>query len=76
MYGPRLDGERVTLAPPRLEYAEDYVRWFGDPAVTRYMERRTPFSRAQEEDYLRQRPPTRRRCSGPSWRGSATSAAR
>ncbi len=53
MYGPRLDGERVTLAPPRLEYAEDYVRWFGDPAVTRYMERRTPLSRAQEEDYLR-----------------------
>jgi len=53
MYGPCLEGARVTLAPPRLEYAEDYVRWFSDPAVTRYLERRTPLSRVQEEDYLR-----------------------
>src|SRR5262249_35692423 len=37
MYGPVVAGDRVRPAPPRLEYAPTYMRWFADRAVTRYM---------------------------------------
>ena len=52
MYGPRLQGARVTLAPPRPEYVDDYLRWFGDPLVTRYLTMRNPPSRQQEVEFL------------------------
>jgi hypothetical protein len=38
MHEPRLESDRVTLAPPWLESAAGYARRFGDPAVTRYLE--------------------------------------
>lgn len=53
MYGPLLRGTRVTLAPPRPDYCDDYLRWFSDPTVTRYLELRNPPSREQEDEFLR-----------------------
>lgn len=55
MYGPRIAGERITLAPPTERYIDDYLRWFADPAVTRYLKLRHPPSRAQEEAFLTQK---------------------
>src|SRR5438034_9539207 len=53
MYGPHIEGARVTLAPPLPSYVDDYLRWFSDPAVTRYLNLRNPPSREQEEEFLR-----------------------
>ncbi len=55
MYGPRIEGARVTLAPPAPEYAhvEDDLRWFRDPVVTRYLNLRNPQTREQHEEYRR-----------------------
>jgi [ribosomal protein S5]-alanine N-acetyltransferase len=55
MYGPRIEGEHVTLAPPQPGYVEDYLRWFADPAVTRYLEVRHPPSIEQEREFLQRR---------------------
>jgi ribosomal-protein-alanine N-acetyltransferase len=52
MLGPVLEGERVRLAPPRPENLETFVRWFAEPAVTRYLSRRYPPSLKQEEEWL------------------------
>ncbi len=52
MYGPRIEGEQVTLAPPQPDYVEDYLRWFADPAVTRYLQLRHPPSPEQERQFL------------------------
>jgi RimJ/RimL family protein N-acetyltransferase len=54
MYGPRINGEHVTLAPPQLDYVENYLRWFADTAVTRYTEPRHPLSREQWRQFLEQ----------------------
>lgn len=54
MYGPVIAGERVQLAPPRLEYAPTYMRWFADRAVTRYMLIRHPTSLKKQEEWLEQ----------------------
>ena len=51
MLGPILEGERVRLVPPRPEFFPDYVRWFADMTVTRYLLYRTPFSMKQEEEW-------------------------
>lgn len=57
MYGPRLHGARVTLAPPLSGtgsgYIDDYLRWLANPVVTRYMLVRNPPSREEEEAWLR-----------------------
>src|SRR3954470_21096287 len=53
MYGPHIEGARVALAPPWPSYVDDYLRWFSDPAVTRYLNLRNPPSREQEEEFLR-----------------------
>ena len=37
MFGPIIVGERITLAPLTLEMLPNYVRWFADTEVTRYM---------------------------------------
>jgi RimJ/RimL family protein N-acetyltransferase len=52
MYGPRIEGEQVTLAPPQLDSIEDYLRWFADTAVTRYLQLRNPPSHEQERQFL------------------------
>jgi ribosomal-protein-alanine N-acetyltransferase len=54
MYGPRLAGQQVTLAPPVPEHSDDYVRWFTDPLVTRFLNLRNPPSRDQHEIFLRE----------------------
>lgn len=55
MYGPRLVGERVTLAPPILEHADDYYRWFNDPVVVRFLHLRNPQAREQYQGFVRDR---------------------
>ena len=52
MLGPRLEGDRVRLEPPRGEHLPLFVRWFADPEVTRYLLRRHPPSPRQEEAWL------------------------
>ncbi len=53
MFGPRIEGARVTLAPPAPEHVEDDLRWFRDPVVTRYLNLRNPQTREQHEEYRR-----------------------
>jgi ribosomal-protein-alanine N-acetyltransferase len=52
MYGPYLEGEHITLAPPAPSYVADYLRWFADPEVTRYLLLRNPPSLEQEHALL------------------------
>ena len=54
MYGPVIEGERVRLEPPRLEYAPTYIGWFADRAVTRYLLVRHPTSLKKQEEWLEQ----------------------
>ena len=54
MFGPVISGVRVQLQPPRLEYAPDYIRWFADRAVTRYMLTRHPTSLRKQEEWVEQ----------------------
>lgn len=49
MLGPILEGLRIRLEPPRPEYFATYLRWFADPAITRYLVQRHPPSLRQEE---------------------------
>ena len=51
MFGPRIEGVRVTLAPPAPEHVGDDSRWFHDPIVTRYLNLRNPQTREQHEEY-------------------------
>ncbi len=37
MFGPVIAEERITLAPLTVEMLPNYVRWFADTTVTRYM---------------------------------------
>lgn len=55
MYGPYLEGERITLAPPSPSYVADYLRWFADPDITRYLLLRNPPSLEQEQAFLANR---------------------
>ena len=52
MFGPIIEGERIRLEPPKIEYASTYIHWFADPELTRYMLVRNPPSLRQEEDWL------------------------
>ena len=52
MLGPTLVGSRVTLARIRLEHLEHYIEWFADPQVTRFLERDTPPTLKEEEEWL------------------------
>jgi [ribosomal protein S5]-alanine N-acetyltransferase len=54
VYGPVIEGERVRLQPPRLEYAPTYIGWFADRAVTRYLLVRHPSSLKKQEEWLEQ----------------------
>jgi RimJ/RimL family protein N-acetyltransferase len=54
MFGPIVQGERVTLAPPRREDAELRQRWFADLEVTRlYTSPSVPSLAAEDESYER-----------------------
>ncbi len=51
MLGPVLVGERITLAPARPEHLPEFVRWFADLEVTRFLLVRFPFSEKQEQEW-------------------------
>lgn len=53
MFGPVLKGEKVVLRPPRTTQLEEYIGWFGDPEVTRFLGMRTPPSLQQEEEWMK-----------------------
>lgn len=52
MLGPVLESARLRLEPPRPAHLPDFVSWFSDPGVTRYLLRRHPPSLRQEERWL------------------------
>ena len=52
MLGPVLEGQRIRLEPPRLEYAPAYIRWFADRAVTRYLVVRHPTTLKKQEAWI------------------------
>lgn len=52
MFGPTLAGSLVTLTQPRPDCIPDYLRWFADAEVTRYMLVRFPPSEAMEHEWL------------------------
>lgn len=48
-----LRGERVQLVPLDKEWhLENYVRWFNDPEVIRYLDRVMPLTRLEEEEFF------------------------
>jgi RimJ/RimL family protein N-acetyltransferase len=54
MYGSTLEGERIRLQPPCGEYARCYMRWFANPALTKFMDVRNPLSYEQQLEWLGQ----------------------
>jgi RimJ/RimL family protein N-acetyltransferase len=50
--GAVLEGARIRLEPPRADHLPAFVRWFADPEVTRYLQRRHPPSPRQEGAWL------------------------
>ena len=53
MFGPVLEGQKVTLRPPDETDAARFVAWFADLEVTRYLAERFPLSLQQEEDFIK-----------------------
>jgi ribosomal-protein-alanine N-acetyltransferase len=52
MLGPTLAGATVTLAPIAPEHLPNYVRWFADPEITRFLARDVVPTLKQEEEWL------------------------
>jgi RimJ/RimL family protein N-acetyltransferase len=52
MLGPTLTGEKIRLEPTRDEYLEEFVRWFADMQITRYLFTRFPLSIEQEREWF------------------------
>lgn len=53
MFGPVLKGEKVTLRPPDESDVPQYLEWFADMEVTRYLGRIMAPSLEQEKDFLK-----------------------
>lgn len=51
MFGPEIVGERVRLVPLTAEMLPNYVRWFADPEVIRYMALIAPPSLEMEREW-------------------------
>ncbi|MFW6136315.1 MAG: GNAT family N-acetyltransferase [Chloroflexota bacterium] len=47
-------GEKVRLRPVERDDLADFVEWFSDPEVRRYLDMALPFSMAQEERWFEQ----------------------
>lgn len=48
-----ITGPRIRLVPlDRERHLENYVRWFNDPEVTRYLLQNLPLSRPEEEKFF------------------------
>ena len=52
MLGPVLVGEKIRLEPSRTEFLPEYIRWFSDMQVTKYLLSRFPMSLEQEEEWF------------------------
>lgn len=52
MFGPTIVGERITLAPITPEMLPNYVAWFADQEVTRYMGITGARTLAQEQEWF------------------------
>lgn len=52
MLGPVIQGERILLEPVRPEFLPEYIRWFSDPRVTRYLASVFPMTIKQEEEWF------------------------
>ena len=52
MFGPILAGERLRLEPTQKEYLPEFIRWFADMDVTRYLLSRFPMTLKQEEEWF------------------------
>ena len=52
MLGPVIEGTQVRLEPTKAEYLQEYIRWFSDLTVTRYLLLRCPMSLKQEEEWF------------------------
>ena len=50
-----LEGKLVRLRPMEPDEVENYYRWMNDEEVKRYLGMRYFFSRAAEEEWLRER---------------------
>jgi RimJ/RimL family protein N-acetyltransferase len=51
MFGPIIEGERIRLVPMTPEMLPNYIRWFSDPEVTRYLGNMFPPTIAQENEW-------------------------
>lgn len=54
MFGPVLQGSRVTLRPPDDSDPPRYVEWFADMEATRYLGVRSAMALFQEEEFFKQ----------------------
>ena len=52
MLGPVIVGEKVRLVTPSEEMLPAYIRWFGDPDITRYLGLPFPPSLAMEKEWF------------------------
>lgn len=53
MYGPVLNGQKVTLRPPDETDAARFVAWFADQEVTRYLGTAFPPHIDQEKEWMK-----------------------
>ena len=53
MHGPILKGKKVTLQPPKLSEAKNYVAWLHDNEVTRYISSFTDVNVEGEKAFLK-----------------------
>ena len=52
MLGPVLEGEKIRLEPARAEHLPEFIRWFSDMRVTRYLLTRFPMTLEQEPEWF------------------------
>jgi len=53
MKGPILKGPRITLRPLKLSDAPNYVRWFSDKKVIKYLSNQEPLTLKKEYKYIK-----------------------
>ncbi len=53
MFGPVLQGSKVTLRPPDASDAARFLEWFADTEVTRYLGTAFPLSLQAEEETIK-----------------------
>jgi len=52
MLGPIIEGEKIRLEPTSPDYLPEFLRWFADMKVTRYLLSRFPMTLKQEEEWF------------------------